>query len=107
MLFHSMSDQRRSPIAYRTFELANPQDNCFSAIIFWDAKRPITVAVLRRLDLLAVARELNLERSLEKYLQLSAESRIDLAQLSVESVQLERFHFSTRNTCLENPFLDD
>jgi hypothetical protein len=33
----------------------------FSAFIFWDAKRPITIEVLRRLDLLALARELGSE----------------------------------------------
>lgn len=62
-------------------ELLNsqPARQFFSAIVFWDAKRPVTVAVLRRLDLLSVARELKLERSLEKYLQLSAKSRLDLA----------------------------
>jgi hypothetical protein len=30
----------------------------FSAFVFWDAKRPITIDILRRLDLTAVAREL-------------------------------------------------
>jgi len=62
-------------------ELLNsePARQFFSAVIFRDAKRPLTVAVLRRLDLLVVARELNLEHPLEKYLQLSAKSRIDLA----------------------------
>jgi hypothetical protein len=65
-------------------ELLNsePARQFFSAVIFWDAKRPITVAVLRRLDLLAVAKELNLERPLEKYLQLSAESCIAPPQMS-------------------------
>lgn len=36
----------------------------FSAFIFWDAKRPITVEVLRRLDLLALARELGTEHTM-------------------------------------------
>ncbi len=62
---------------------SEPARQFFSALIFWDAKRPITVAVLRRLDLFAVAKELNLEDSLERYLQLSAQSRLDLAQLSL------------------------
>jgi len=35
----------------------------FSAYIFWDAKRPITVDVLRRLDLNALARELGNKRA--------------------------------------------
>lgn len=55
---------------------SEPARQFFSAIIFWDAKRPITVAVLRRLDLLIVARELNLEHSLARYLQLSTEFRL-------------------------------
>ncbi|MFH1268701.1 MAG: SAM-dependent DNA methyltransferase, partial [Planctomycetota bacterium] len=33
----------------------------FSAFIFWDAKRPVTAEVLRRLDLMALARELGRE----------------------------------------------
>jgi hypothetical protein len=31
----------------------------FSAYVFWDAKRPITVDLLRRLDLQALSREVN------------------------------------------------
>lgn len=33
----------------------------FSAFIFWDAKRPITVDLLRRIDLRAIAREVGVE----------------------------------------------
>ncbi len=40
----------------------------FDSLVFWDAKRPITVALLRRLDLLALARELNLQSYLNQYL---------------------------------------
>jgi len=40
----------------------------FSALVFWDSKRPITVALLRRLDLLALAQEVGIENELEKYL---------------------------------------
>lgn len=40
----------------------------FSARVFWDAKRPITVALLRRLDLLSLAEEMNLAPELQKYL---------------------------------------
>ncbi|HYK10083.1 MAG TPA: hypothetical protein VEV39_04755, partial [Gemmatimonadales bacterium] len=36
----------------------------FSATIFWDAKRPITVETLRRLDLSALAIELGSEQTL-------------------------------------------
>ena len=41
----------------------------FSAFIFWDAKRPITVEVLRRLDLLALARELRAEDTMISLLE--------------------------------------
>ncbi|MBN2312785.1 MAG: hypothetical protein JXM79_02580 [Sedimentisphaerales bacterium] len=40
----------------------------FSAFIFWDEKRPITVGLLKKLDLLALARKLNTEETLEEFL---------------------------------------
>jgi hypothetical protein len=40
----------------------------FSAFIFWDAKRPITVDLLRRLDLRALARELGTEEVISRFL---------------------------------------
>jgi len=40
----------------------------FSAFIFWDEKRPVTVEILKRLDLLALARELGIEKTLEQFL---------------------------------------
>ena len=40
----------------------------FRAFIFWDAKRPITVDVLRRLDMAELARELGTEATLKQYL---------------------------------------
>jgi hypothetical protein len=40
----------------------------FSTFIFWDGKRPITVDVLKRMDLLALARELGREETLKKLL---------------------------------------
>lgn|GEM_PF-1295918 len=40
-----------------------------SALIFWDAKRPITLALLRRLDLLALAKELHSADTLQRYLR--------------------------------------
>ena len=36
----------------------------FSAFIFWDAKRPVTIEMLQRLDLLSLARELSVEAQL-------------------------------------------
>lgn len=41
----------------------------FAAFIFWDSKRPITVEVLRQIDLAAIARELGLDNSVVKSLQ--------------------------------------
>jgi hypothetical protein len=40
----------------------------FEGFIFWDAKRPITVELLERLDLLALARELGTEATMSQYL---------------------------------------
>jgi len=39
----------------------------FSAYVFWDAKRPITIDLLRRLDLSALARELGSESILAEF----------------------------------------
>ncbi len=39
----------------------------FSAFTFWDAKRPITVDLLRKLNLTALARELGLSQELAEY----------------------------------------
>lgn len=41
----------------------------FSAFIFWDSKRPITAEVLRRLDLMALARELRTEETMLQLLE--------------------------------------
>jgi len=40
----------------------------FSAFIFWDEKRPITLEVLKRLDILRLAKELNVEETIRKFL---------------------------------------
>jgi hypothetical protein len=42
----------------------------FSAFIFWDTKRPITVEVLQKLDLLALAREMGLEQTFAGFVSL-------------------------------------
>ena len=41
---------------------SQPAREFFSAFVFWDAKRPITIDMLRRLDLSALARELGSHR---------------------------------------------
>lgn len=44
---------------------SEPARGFFSAFVFWDAKRPITIDLLRRLDLIALARELGIAAALE------------------------------------------
>lgn len=46
---------------------SEPAREFFSAFVFWDAKRPITIDLLRRLDLSALASELGMERMLESF----------------------------------------
>ncbi|MHC4476400.1 MAG: N-6 DNA methylase [Planctomycetota bacterium] len=60
-------------------EIAN---EFFSAFIFWDAKRPITLSVLRRLDILALARAMNVEEELNEFLD---EQQRPTAQMSLFS----------------------
>jgi len=52
-------------------ELFNSQiaRDFFSGFIFWDQKRPITLDVLRRLDLLRLAQELDVEDAMGKFLE--------------------------------------
>jgi hypothetical protein len=60
-------------------EIAN---EFFSAFIFWDAKRPITLSVLRRLDIVALAREMNVEGELNKYLDSQQKTSAQLSLFS-------------------------
>jgi hypothetical protein len=46
---------------------SRPAREFYSAFVFWDAKRPITVDILRRLDLSAVARELSAEDAWNRF----------------------------------------
>jgi hypothetical protein len=43
---------------------SQPAREFFSAFLFWDAKRPITIEVLRQLNLVALARALGLEKAI-------------------------------------------
>jgi hypothetical protein len=52
----------------------------FSALVFWDAKRPITVALLRRLDVFTLAQALGVEAQLEGYLKRATRSSVDTFQ---------------------------
>jgi len=46
---------------------SQPAREFFSAFVFWDAKRPITIEILRRLDLAALASELGSEEILASF----------------------------------------
>ena len=46
---------------------SQPAREFFSAFVFWDAKRPITIDMLRRLDLSALACELGSEDTLASF----------------------------------------
>jgi len=69
---------------------SQPASEFFEAYIFWDAKRPITSDLLRRLDLSQVARELRLGADLQQFL-LPAPIKIRRKRLAVprqEALQL-------------------
>ena len=51
---------------------SDPAREFYSAYVFWDAKRPITVELLGRLDLSALARELGAEETLARLRAKSA-----------------------------------
>lgn len=58
---------------YLAFLLNSPAAQSFySAFVFWDAKRPITVDLLRRLDISALARELGTEPQFAAYFGTTA-----------------------------------
>ncbi len=57
----------------------------YAAFAFWDAKRPITVDLLRRLDLRRLARELGKSAELEQFLLVGGTKR----GLNNQSAQLE------------------
>jgi len=40
---------------------SRPASEFYNSLVFWDAKRPLTIEILRQLDLAAVARELGLD----------------------------------------------
>src|SRR5271157_346301 len=63
----------------------------FSAFIFWDSKRPITVDVLRRVDLVALARELGSERTMRGYLSQSS-AKPDSGQCLQQQQLFGMFH---------------
>jgi tRNA1(Val) A37 N6-methylase TrmN6 len=52
----------------------------FEAFIFWDKKRPITAGILRRLDLMALAKALGTEDQMRDFLGLAASHREEWRQ---------------------------
>ena len=61
--------RRNKDEAYCLAEILNSKvaREFFSSLIFWDSKRPITTGLLNRLDITALAQELNLNTELCKY----------------------------------------
>ena len=53
----------------------------YSAFVFWDAKRPITIALLRRLDLLVLARELGVEDIYRTFRQVDTNYENEFSQM--------------------------
>lgn len=71
------------PEAEFIFELltSKPAQDCLDSLIFWDNKRPVTIDILRRLSLQAVARELGyLERYADwaKAIQITPDGQLEL-----------------------------
>jgi len=60
----------------------------FEAFIFWDTKRPITVELLNRIDLLALARELGSEVTMASYLAQQRSSYKKRARAHAEQGEL-------------------
>jgi len=55
----------------------------FRSFIFWDAKRPITISVLERLSLMALARELGTEDIMKGFLSAEESSASPHRQLAL------------------------
>lgn len=59
-----------------------PAKEFLRSIVFWDAKRPVTIELLHRLDLMALAREMGTTREMSSY--LTSRSTIDPQQMSLQ-----------------------
>jgi len=82
---YSVSCETREEALYIANLLNSPPAREYlSAYIFWDAKRPITVEILRKLDLLALARELGSEQTISEFLVLKRKNAVaeDEAQVT-------------------------
>ncbi|MBU1625784.1 SAM-dependent DNA methyltransferase, partial [bacterium] len=60
---------------------SQPVKDYLSSMIFWDSKRPITLEILKRIDLLAVARECNSEYLLERYIEIRNQKKYQISLL--------------------------
>ena len=64
---------------------SRPASEFYNSLVFWDAKRPITIEILRQLNLAAVARELGLEEVLVRHLA-TEQPRLSLRSRPIRSL---------------------
>ena len=62
---HVKANKKARFIANDLLNSEPARQGIFSAFVFWDAKRPVTIDMLRRLDLSALACELGSEGPLQ------------------------------------------
>lgn len=65
--FIACNEEREARLIARLLS-SPPARGFFSAFVFWDAKRPVTAELLRRLDILRLAREVAAETELGEHL---------------------------------------
>ena len=78
--FLSFDSQAESEFIFELLT-SKPAQDCLDSLIFWDNKRPVTIDILRRLSLQAVARELGyLERYADwaKAIQITPDGQLEL-----------------------------
>jgi hypothetical protein len=66
---------------------SKPAKEFLSSLIFWDSKRPITIDILRRIDLLSLARESGKSDALRHYLDSTLFDQISTSRLLCGSRQ--------------------
>lgn len=66
---------------------SKPAEEFLSSLIFWDSKRPITIDVLRRIDLLSLGGELGKSDALRRYLDNTLFDHISTSSLLCGSGQ--------------------
>jgi hypothetical protein len=60
----------------------------YSSLVFWDAKRPITIDILRQLDLAALARELGSEEEMARHLAHGSDLAVAAAASAAPQLSL-------------------